>query len=161
MVIRKGQKEDMPHILSLIKELATFEKEPNAVIIDTAYLVENAFSTPPLFYTFVAELEGEIVGMALFYYRFSTWKGKTIHLEDLIVKQDKRGLGIGKALYNKVLKFAQNEKVKRVEWVVLDWNKNAIDFYKKTGATILTDWRTVQMTEEKLNSYLKTQQITD
>ena len=154
MNIRKGEIQDMPHVLSLIQELASFEKEPDAVVIDAEYLVKNGFSNSPSFYTYVAEKDNEIVGMALFYYRFSTWKGKTIHLEDLIVKQNKRGLGIGKALYNKVLEFAAAENVKRVEWVVLDWNTNAIEFYKKTGAEILEDWRTVQMTEDKLKSYL-------
>jgi len=159
MRIRKGEKKDMPQVLALINELATFEKEPDAVVIDADYLIENGFSNSPAFFTYVAEIDHEIVGMALFYYRFSTWKGKTIHLEDLIVKKDKRGLGIGKALYNQVLKFAYKKQVKRVEWVVLDWNTNAIDFYEKSGATILKDWYTVQMSEENLASYLKTQQI--
>ena len=152
--IRKGEIKDMPQVLGLIQELAIFEKEPDAVVIDTEYLIKNGFSNPPSFYTYVAEIDNRIVGMALFYYRFSTWKGKTIHLEDLIVKQNKRGLGIGKALYNKVLEFALDKKVKRVEWVVLNWNKNAIEFYKKSGAEILKDWRTVQMTEDKLKLYL-------
>lgn len=152
--IRKGEIKDMPQVLKLIQELATFEKEPDAVVIDVAYLVKNGFSNPPSFYTYIAEIDNEIVGMALFYYRFSTWKGKTIHLEDLIVKQNKRGLGVGKALYNKVLKFAADQNVKRVEWVVLNWNTNAIEFYKKTGAEILEDWRTVQMPEKNLKSYL-------
>lgn len=152
--IRLAIKEDMVSVLSLINELATFEKEPNAVVINENYLIEHGFSKNPDFICYVAQLDNEIVGMALFYYRFSTWKGKTIHLEDLIVKQDKRGLGIGKALYKKVLKYAQKQKVKRVEWVVLDWNTNAIDFYKKSGANVLDDWKTVQIDNEALNRYL-------
>ncbi len=155
MNIRLAKKEDAYSILELIRELATFEKEPDAVIINEDYLVENGFSENPSFTCYIAELENEIVGMALFYYRFSTWKGKTIHLEDLIVKQNKRSLGVGKALYKKVLEFAQKQKVKRVEWVVLDWNENAITFYENSGAIVLDDWRTVQMTEKALNKYLK------
>ncbi len=153
--IRKGKSQDVLKILQLIKELATFEKEPEAVVIDENYLIEFGFSENPSFFTYVAEYNGEIVGMALFYYRFSTWKGQTIHLEDLIVKQSKRNLGIGKALYNEVLKFAAEKKVKRVEWVVLNWNTNAIKFYQKTGAKVLSDWRTVQMDEKGLKSYLE------
>ncbi len=154
ITIRKGEINDMPNVLELIKELATFEKEPDAVIIDTDYLIKHGFSKNPSFFTFVAELNNEIVGMALFYYRFSTWKGRSLHLEDLIVKQNKRGLGIGRALYNKVLEFAEKKEVKRVEWVVLDWNTNAIEFYKKSGATILNDWLTVQMNQKNLKQYL-------
>lgn len=161
MMIRKGEKKDMPQVLALIKELAHFEKEPNAVEIDAAYLIENGFSKKPAFFTYVAEIDNEIVGMALFYYRFSTWKGKSIHLEDLIVKQNVRGKGIGKALYDTVLQFAYQAKVKRVEWVVLDWNKNAIDFYKKSGAIILDDWLTVQMPEENLKNYLKSAKLVE
>jgi GNAT superfamily N-acetyltransferase len=159
MVIRKGEKKDMPQVLELIKELAVFEKKPNAVIIDVDYLNKNGFSDTPLFFTYVAEINNKIIGMALFYYRFSTWKGKTIHLEDLIVKQSKRGKGVGKALYNKVLKFAYDRQIKRIEWVVLDWNKAAISFYEKSGATILKDWYTVQMSEKKLERYLESEKL--
>ncbi len=155
IVIRKGNQEDMPAVLSLIKELATFERAPDAVVVTVDELIADGFSKNILFQTFIAEYNGEIVGMALFYNRYSTWKGKTIHLEDLIVKENKRQLGIGKALYDAVLTHAFNEKVRRVEWVVLDWNTPAIDFYKKSGATILDGWETVQMTEENLIKYLK------
>jgi len=154
-IIRKGKKPDMTQVLSLIKELAIFEKEPDAVVITKKLLQKNGFSKNPLFKTFVAEMEDEIVGMALFYPRYSTWKGPTLHLEDLIVKKEKRGLGIGKALYDEVLKYAYKKKVKRVEWVVLDWNTTAIDFYKKSGAKILTDWRTAQMDEQGLKNYIE------
>jgi len=154
-IVRKGKKTDMIQVLSLIKELATFEKEPDSVVVTEKILQKDGFKSKPLFKTFVAEMAGEIVGMALFYPRYSTWKGPTFHLEDLIVKKDKRGLGIGKALYDKVLKYAYKKKVKRVEWVVLDWNTTAIDFYEKTGAKILPDWRTVQMAEKSLKNYIK------
>ena len=152
--IRKGEIKDMASVLELIQELATFEKEPDAVEIDMYDLIKCGFSTKPAFNIFVAEIDDDIVGMVLFYDRFSTWKGKTIHLEDLIVKENKRGLGIGKALYDKFLKYAHKKNAKRVEWVVLDWNTHAIDFYKKSGATVLNDWRTVQMEKKELDLYV-------
>lgn len=153
MLIRKGQKEDMPAVLDLIKELATFEKEPNAVVITVDELIKEGFGDNSLFNTFVAEVDGEIIGTALFYYRFSTWKGKTIHLEDLIVKQEKRGTGAGSALYKEVIRFAKQDGVRRVEWVVLNWNTHAINFYERSGATILQDWLTVQMDEEGITKF--------
>ena len=153
--IREAFKNDMDSVLNLIKELAVFEKEPNAVIIDSTYLKKEGFNANPSFKVFVAEMDNEVVGMALFYPRFSTWKGKTFHLEDLIVKQNKRGLGIGKALYVKFLTYAYSQKANRVEWVVLDWNKAAIEFYKKSGATIFNDWQTVQMNDKQLEAFVK------
>lgn len=153
MIIRKGLKEDMPAVLDLIKELAAFENEPDAVVITAEELVKDGFGENPLFQTFVAEADGEIIGTALFYYRYSTWKGKTIHLEDLIVKQEKRGTGAGSALYKEVLKFAKQDGVRRVEWVVLNWNTHAIEFYERSGAAILQDWLTVQMNEEGITKF--------
>ena len=154
--IREGKTEDMPSVLNLIKELAHFEKEADAVVISVADLEKDGFGNSPLFKTFVAEVDDEIVGMALFYPRYSTWKGPTIHLEDLIVKKNKRGLNIGSALYKKVIEYGHNLGVKRMEWVVLGWNTPAIEFYKKTGAHILDDWKTVQMDEPAIKNYLET-----
>ncbi len=121
-----------------------------------ADLEKDGFGNAPLFKTFVAEVDEEIVGMALFYPRYSTWKGPTIHLEDLIVKKNKRGLNIGSALYKKVIEYGHNLGVRRMEWVVLGWNTPAIEFYKKTGAHILDDWKTVQMDELAIKNYLET-----
>ncbi|MFZ2284726.1 MAG: GNAT family N-acetyltransferase [Lutibacter sp.] len=154
--IREGKITDMPSVLELIKELAHFEKEADAVVISVADLEKDGFGNSPLFKTFVAEIGQEIVGMALFYPRYSTWKGPTIHLEDLIVKKSKRGLNIGSSLYNEVIKYGNTLGVKRIEWVVLDWNTPAIEFYKKTGAHILDDWKTVQMDELSIKNYLET-----
>jgi GNAT superfamily N-acetyltransferase len=153
MVIRKGAREDMPAVLGLIKELAIFEKEPDAVVVTVDELVRDGFGNVPLFHTFVAEADGEVIGMAFFYYRYSTWKGRTIHLEDLIVKEDKRGTGAGGALYKEVIRFAKANGVRRVEWVVLNWNTHAIQFYERSGAAILKDWRTVQMNEEGITKF--------
>lgn len=155
MVIRKGTKEDMPAVLDLIKQLALFEKEPDAVVISAQDLVRDGFGETPMFGTFVAEVENEIIGAALFYFRYSTWKGKTIHLEDLIVTENKRGTGAGFALYSEVIKEGKRQNVRRIEWNVLDWNEPAIRFYEKSGAKVFDDWRTVQMDENAINEFLK------
>ena len=154
MLIRKGEKKDMKAVLELIKELATFEKEPDAVVVTVADLERDGFADFPLFHTFVAEVDGEIVGIALYYYRYSTWKGKTIHLEDLIVKEKMRGSGLGFALYSKIIEQGKIDKVGRIEWAVLDWNTPAIDFYIKSGAKVLDDWRVAQMDENGINEFL-------
>ncbi len=158
MNIRRGKKEDMPAVLELIKELAIFEKEPEAVVISVADLEKDGFGAQPLFQTFVAEVDNNIIGMALFYYRYSTWKGKTIHLEDLIVKESHRGTGAGSALYREVMNFAKEQGLRRVEWAVLNWNTPAIKFYEKSGATVFEDWRTVQMDEQGITNFTLTLQ---
>ncbi len=155
MIIRKGTPIDMNSVLELIKELAVYEKEPNAVVVTVDDLVRDGFAENPLFYTFVAEIDNEIIGIALYYYRYSTWKGKTIHLEDLIVKENKRGTGAGFALYSEIIAQGKRDNVKRIEWAVLDWNTPAIDFYKKTGAKMLEDWNLVQMDEKGINEFLE------
>jgi GNAT superfamily N-acetyltransferase len=152
--IRTATREDMPRVLELIQELAHFEKEPDAVQVTVADLIKEGFSDQPLFQCFVGLLDGRIEGIALCYPRFSTWKGRTIHLEDLIVSEKYRGVGLGKALYNEVLKYAYNQQVRRVEWVVLDWNHHAIEFYKSTGAEVSTEWNIVQMDEQSLAQYV-------
>ena len=154
MIIREGKISDMPSVLSLIQELAIFEKEPNAVEVTVKDLEKDGFSPHPLFKTFVAEVENEVIGVALYYYRYSTWKGKTIHLEDLVVRENKRGTGAGFALYSEILKQGKKEGVKRVEWNVLDWNTNAIHFYEKSGAKILDDWKVVQMNEKGIATFV-------
>ena len=154
LIIRSGEKEDMDSVLNLIKELAAFEREPNAVKITSDDLIKNGFTKNPSFYTYVAEYNGTVVGMALFYDRFSTWEGPSIHLEDLIVTKKFRGKGIGKDLYDKVLSFALKKGIKRVEWVVLDWNMPAINFYKSTGAIMLEDWNICQISDDNIAKYL-------
>jgi GNAT superfamily N-acetyltransferase len=154
MIIRKALKKDMPCMLDLIQELAIFEKEPDAVVVTVDDLVRDGFSENPLFQCFVAEVENEIIGMALYYYRYSTWKGKTIHLEDLIVKESKRGTGAGFALYKEIIQQGKAENVRRIEWNVLDWNTPAIDFYEKSGAKVLGDWRVVHMDENGIKNFI-------
>ncbi len=153
--IRFASKEDMPSVHRLITELAVFEREPDAVKISVEDLEKQGFSEKPMFQVFVAVQNDEIIGMALFYERFSTWKGKAIHLEDLIVTQSKRKLGVGKALYLRLMQYAYENDYKRVAWDVLDWNQGAIDFYEHSGATVLKEWRVVHMTEENLKNYVE------
>lgn len=155
--LREAEKADMPQVLKLIQQLATYEKEPDAVVVDTADLEKYGFGPEKLFYCYVVEVDQQIKGMALFYFRYSTWKGKTIHLEDLIVDEAYRAKGLGMALYRKVMEFGAAHKVKRIEWVVLDWNQSAIDFYKHTGATVFEDWNTVQFDEQAYLTFLKQQ----
>ncbi|PKD21833.1 GNAT family acetyltransferase [Salegentibacter salinarum] len=152
--IRKASQEDMTAVLELIQELAEFEKEPDAVIISAEDLKRDGFGENPSFTCFVAEAAGKIEGMALCYFRYSTWKGKTVHLEDLVVRENMRGKGLGNALYKRVIQFAKEEGVKRTEWVVLEWNTHARDFYNRSGATVFTDWCTVQMEEEAMDKFL-------
>ena len=154
IILREGQKTDMSAVLSLIQELASFEKEANAVELSVEELERDGFGPQPLFRVFVAERNNEIVGMALFYERYSTWKGRSIHLEDLIVKHQYRGEGIGKVLYTKVLTYAHDQNLKRVSWEVLDWNTVAIDFYNSTGANILESWKVVHMNENSLDAFV-------
>lgn len=152
--IRFALKEDIPDVYRLITELAVFEKEPKAVKITVNDLEKDGFGPQPKFRAFVAEKNAEIVGIALFYERYSTWVGKVIHLEDLIVTQKSRKTGVGKALYTAVLRYAYEQEVKRVTWEVLDWNTNAIDFYESTGAVILEGWQVVHMKEAKLKEFI-------
>lgn len=152
--IRKAKKEDMPQVLSLINQLAYFEKEPEAVIITVEDLQQDGFGEHPAFFCFVAEINSKIEGIALGYNRYSTWKGKTIHLEDLIVNETARGTGLGSALLDEFIKFGHQLGVKRINWEVLDWNEPAIKFYKQKGATIKEAWRVVHMDEQSIKNYI-------
>ncbi|MFK7782874.1 GNAT family N-acetyltransferase [Psychroserpens sp.] len=152
--IRDAVKNDMPRILDLITELAIFEKEPDAVKITSDDLKVFGFGEHPQFHCFVAEVDGQIEGMALVYKRFSTWTGLVLHLEDLIVSQAKRGCGLGTALLDSVVTYAKAIGVKRVSWEVLDWNAPAISFYEKKGANIMREWNVVQLNEEGIKNYL-------
>ena len=157
-LIRKAEKKDSLAILNLIKELALFEKEPESVKLKLSDIENDGFGTKPLFECIVAEINEKIIGMAIYYPRYSTWNGPTIHLEDLIVSEQYKGKGIGTQLYSNFIKMAFNSGVKRVEWNVLDWNSPAINFYKKSGAKVLDDWRSVQMHQSEMKKYLENQE---
>ncbi|MDF4201784.1 GNAT family N-acetyltransferase [Maribacter sp. SA7] len=152
--IRVAQKDDMKQVLQLIQELATFEKEDDAVEVSVQNLEEDGFGKQKLFHCFVAEKNDKIVGMALVYPRYSTWKGPVIHLEDLIVTKEMRGTGLGTALLDEVVKYGDELGVKRISWEVIDWNEPAIGFYESKGANVMRDWDVVQLDETGMKNYL-------
>lgn len=158
MQIRTAIKEDLPQVLELIRELAIFENQPEAVEITTEDLEREGFGENPLFTCFVAEKNEGIVGCAIVYFRFSTWKGRILHLEDLIVKKAERNKGIGEALYKTVVHHAFDLGLKRVSWEVLDWNQGAIRFYERSGAQLMKDWRVVHFDENGLRNYIEQKQ---
>jgi GNAT superfamily N-acetyltransferase len=157
LIIRDATEKDVPSILKLIKELASFEREPNAVSLNEEELIRDGFGNHPLYKCFVASIYDNIVGIALFYPCYSTWKGKSLHLEDLIVTSEYRGKGIGFALLKKFILFAHNKGVRRIQWVVLDWNKSAINFYKKQGAKTLSNWNITQMSKDVIQKFIAEQ----
>lgn len=154
-IIREATIKDAKQILDLIVELAVFEKEPDAVEVTVEDLEKDGFGANPVFKCFVAEYNNEIAGIALVYNRYSTWKGKIIHLEDLIVSDKYRGKGLGTLLLNQVVIYANSLGARRINWEVIDWNEPAIKFYEKKGAKVLRDWDVVQLDAEGIQNYLK------
>ena len=152
--IRDAKASDMEQVRWLIQELATFEKEANAVEVTVEDLIRDGFGEKPLFHCFVAEADGALVGMALIYPRYSTWKGPVIHLEDLIVTEEMRGKGLGNDLLKEVVRYGARLGVKRISWEVLDWNEPAIKFYEKKGARVMRDWDVVQLDVEGMAKFL-------
>lgn len=138
--IRPGTKEDIPSMLQLIKELAEFEKAPKEVENTEQKILEEGFGENPIFGFYVAEADGMIAGMAVYYYRYSTWKGKRLFLEDLIVNENYRGKGLGKKLFEICIKHSIENNCNGMAWQVLDWNTPAIDFYKKYGSKLEPEW---------------------
>lgn len=151
--IRKGKKEDLPQVLSLIKELAIYEKAPSEVTVTIKELENDGFGSQAIFSFFVAETENKIVGAAIYYYKYSTWKGKCIFLEDIIVNEAYRGNQIGKKLVEALILESKLLGAKRLEWQVLDWNEPAINFYKKFNVNFDASWLNCKLTEEQLSAY--------
>ena len=140
LLIRKGTKQDLPSVLDLINELALFEKAPEQVINTVNDMEKDGFGKNPVFNFYVAELNNTIVGIAVYFIKYSTWKGKGLYLDDLFVTEKFRGKGIGKKLFDKIIEEAKNINAKQLHWQVLDWNTPAINFYKKYGATVDAEW---------------------
>jgi GNAT superfamily N-acetyltransferase len=151
--IRNSTKEDMAAVLNLIIELAVYEREPEAVETTVAILQRDGFGHDPVFDCFVAEKDGAVVGFALVYTCYSTWKGKSLYLEDLYVKQDLRGLGIGAGLFERVIQEAKDRGAKRMDWQVIDWNEPAINFYKKYKAKLDPEWINGRFSEDDLKQF--------
>ena len=138
--VRKGKLEDCNSYLKLIQELADYEKAPNEVAITVEDLKKDGFGANRIFGSFTAIQDNEVIGMAIYYEKYSTWKGRSLYLEDLIVTESKRGIGAGKALFEAVMIEAKTRNCGRMEWQVLDWNQPAIDFYKSYGAELDSTW---------------------
>ncbi|MGQ9798869.1 MAG: GNAT family N-acetyltransferase [Ignavibacterium sp.] len=150
LIIRKAKKSDIPEILMLIKELAEYEKLLHEVLTTEEHLEKVIFGKQKFVEVLIAEIDGTLAGQTIFFQNFSTFVGKPgLYIEDLYVKPEFRGKGIGKALLNEVIKLAKQKNCGRVEWVVLDWNKPAIDFYKSIGAKPLEEWTIFRLTEDK------------
>lgn len=148
--IRKGTKEDIPQALELVKELAVFEKAPAEVEVTIEEMTEWGFGMDKQFDFFVAEENNQILGIALYYFKYSTWKGKCLFLEDIIVTESQRGRGIGQLLFEEVVKIAKETKVRRMEWQVLDWNEPAIKFYGKYNSYLDGEWINCKLTDHQL-----------
>lgn len=140
IVLRAAIKEDCPQLMDLIKELAIYEKEPDAVTVNMEHFIDSGFGTNPVWWAVVAEVDGKVVGCALYYIRYSTWKGQRMYLEDLIVNEAWRGKGIGKALLDELIQIAKDKGYSGIMWQVLDWNEPAINFYKKYNANFDNEW---------------------
>jgi GNAT superfamily N-acetyltransferase len=138
--IRRAVKEDCPRLLELVQELATYERAPNEVTVTLDHFTESGFGKNPVWWAFVAEFEGEVVGFALYYIRYSTWKGQAMYLEDILITNEMRGKGIGGLLFDRLIEEARERKFNRIIWQVLDWNESAIKFYKKYNADIDGGW---------------------
>ena len=139
--IRRATKEDLPAVLALVKELALYEKAPEEVTITLEELAEDGFGQNPLYWIILAENEDKgILGMSFYYIRYSTWKGKCLYLEDIVVKEEFRGLKIGKVLFEETIAAAKGMNAKLMCWQVLDWNEPAINFYKKFNAELDPEW---------------------
>lgn len=148
--LRLATKQDCPRLLELIIELAVYEKEPDAVTVALEHFEETGFGPNPVWKAFVAEADGMIVGFALYYIRYSTWKGSRLYLEDLIVTEAYRGKGIGKLLFDRLLTETMELGMSGMVWQVLDWNEPAINFYKKYGATIDDGWLNASISSEQI-----------
>lgn len=153
-IVRSAKLSDMSAVHGLICELASFEKESNQVDVTVETLEQDGFGDQPKFKCFVAEIGVKVVGMALIYPRYSTWKGAIFHLEDLIVNKNYRGMGIGDNLLNTVVKYAHENHAKRLNWEVLDWNEDAIRFYERKGAKVFRDWDVVQLDAKGINNII-------
>jgi GNAT superfamily N-acetyltransferase len=151
--LRRGQESDLPRVLALIQELAAYEREPDAVTNTLDMMRHDGFGPAPIFGFFVLESGDDLLGLALFYTAYSTWKGRMLYLEDLVVTEAARRGGYGRQLFDAVVAEAQRTGAQRMKWQVLDWNEPAIAFYKKLGATIESEWLNGNLNAEELRTY--------
>lgn len=140
IILRAATRQDCPQILQLVQELAVYEKAPEEVTVTLEHFTESGFGNNPVWWSFVAEEAGVIIGFALYYIRFSTWKGQRMYLEDFVVTEQARGKGVGKLLFDKLIEEAKEKNLCGIVWQVLDWNEPAINFYKKYKAAFDSGW---------------------
>ena len=152
--IRPGLKSDLPRVLELVKELALFERAPHEVTNTVALMEQDGFGAAPIYGLFVAENENGIVGISLYYWRYSTWKGKRLYLEDIIVTEKERGSGIGKLLFDRTMQKAIEENCSGMMWQVLEWNEPAIKFYKKYGAKLDDEWTNCTLERDQIEKLI-------
>lgn len=138
--IRRAVKEDCPRLLELVKELAQYEKAPEEVTVTLEHFVDSGFGQEPVWWAFVAEENDLVLGFALYYIRYSTWKGQRMYLEDILVTEQARGKGIGKLLFDQLIVEAKEKNLSGIVWQVLEWNEPAINFYKKYNANFDPEW---------------------
>ena len=148
--IRVAVKQDCPRLLELVHELALFERAPEEVTVTLEEFEETGFGNKPVWKAFVAEADGKIVAFALYYVRYSTWKGSRLYLEDLIVTEEYRGKGIGKILFDRLFRETRELGFSGMVWQVLDWNEPAIKFYEKYGANIEAGWLNASLSKEQI-----------
>lgn len=140
IVIRPALREDCPAMLELVRELAEYERAPHEVSVTLEHFEESGFGDAPVWWAFVAEADGIVVGFALYYVRYSTWKGQRMYLEDILVTESWRGRGLGKQLMDALIERAREKNYCGITWQVLDWNEPAINFYKKYNASFDAEW---------------------
>jgi GNAT superfamily N-acetyltransferase len=155
MTIRQGKKEDLPQVLELVKELAEYERAPHEVTNTVAMMEEDGFGSNPVYGFFVAEEANLIVGLSLYYWRYSTWKGRRLYLEDIIVTESQRGKGTGKLLFDRMMQKTLEENCTGMMWQVLEWNEPAINFYKKYGAKLDDEWTNCHLESSQIRELLK------
>jgi GNAT superfamily N-acetyltransferase len=152
--IRQGKKEDLTRVLELIKELAEYERAPHEVTNTVKNLEEDGFGPRAVYGFFIAEKEGHIIGLSLYYWRYSTWKGKRLYLEDIIVTESERGQGAGKLLFDRTMQKALEEDCTGMMWQVLEWNEPAINFYSKYGSKLDGEWVNCNLEAEQIKRLL-------
>jgi GNAT superfamily N-acetyltransferase len=138
--LRRAERKDCPRLMELVRELAEYEKAPQEVTVTDLHFEESGFGQHPVWWAFVVEADGVVQGFALYYVRFSTWKGQRMYLEDLLVTEKMRGKGFGKLLMDRLIEEAKEKKFTGIMWQVLEWNEPAINFYKKYNASFGGDW---------------------